>query len=403
MVSPEHDDGAKGPARPLRIAMVGTRGVPAAYGGFETAVEEIGRRLVRAGHEVTVYCRSTAHAPGRHLGMRLVHLPAFRTKSLETLSHTLLSALHLVTHRAPDVAFVFNSANSPFLPIIRARGVPVAVHVDGLEWKRGKWGVIGRRYYRVAELLAVWWSDALIADAQGISEYYTKRFAAATDLLTYGAPIITPSTERLDEVGLLPDGFHLVVARFEPENHVEMIVEGYSASSASLPLVVVGSAPYSAEYTARVLDLAGSDGRIRMLGGVFDQELLDELYANAMSYLHGHSVGGTNPSLLRAMGAATAVCAWDVDFNREVLGPAGRFFDSADALRRLIEATELDPDAASERGAELSARASAAYDWDAVSAGYEALATSLAERRHPPVRAGRTAGRRLSRRSKGSA
>ena len=137
----------------MRIALIGTRGVPARYGGFETAVEEVGQRLVQQGHRVTVYGRSTGdETPREYLGMNLVTLPALRAKTLETLSHTALSAAHLGATRRHDVAFVFNAANAPFVPLIRQRGTAVALHVDGLEWKRDKWGAFGRRYYRAAEI-----------------------------------------------------------------------------------------------------------------------------------------------------------------------------------------------------------------------------------------------------------
>lgn len=363
---------------PLRIAMIGTRGVPARYGGFETAVEQVGARLVKAGHRVVVYCRSEPGndglRPDRHLGMELVHLPAARKRSLETLSHTALSVAHLLRRR-PDAAFVFNAANAPLLPVLRAAGVPVATHVDGLEWKRAKWGRTGQRYYRAAEALSVRWSDALIADAVGIADYYRAEFGAPTTLLTYGAPLIAPGSDRLAELGLEPRGYHLVVARFEPENHVDLIVDGYRRSAARKPLVVVGSAPYSDEYTAHVRALA--DHRVRFLGGVWDQVQLDQLYASAFTYLHGHSVGGTNPSLLRALGAGAAVIAYDVDFNREVAEDAGRYFaDAADVAARIEEA-EAAPDdvaAAAARAREVAAR----YDWDDVAAGYEELAVRLA-------------------------
>ena len=185
--------------------MVGTRGVPARYGGFETAVEEVGSRLAARGHDVVVYCRTAPEQarPAEHLGMRLVHLPAARKRSLETLSHSALSIAHLLAHRT-DAAFVFNAANSPLLPALRMARIPVATHVDGLEWKRAKWGGAGRRYYRMAESLAVRWSDALIADAEGIAEYYDREFGAPTELLRYGAPLIAPGANRLSELGLEP-------------------------------------------------------------------------------------------------------------------------------------------------------------------------------------------------------
>jgi glycosyltransferase involved in cell wall biosynthesis len=367
--------------------MIGTRGVPARYGGFETAIDEIGRRLVEAGHEVTVYCRGERHPEREYLGMRLVHLPAVRSKVAETLSHTGLSVTHAawrrVTRRGPDVALVFNAANAPLLPVLRAMRIPVATHVDGLEWKRTKWSGAGRRYYRGAESLAVRWSDALIADARSIQDYYTERFGADSVFIAYGAPILAETdTSKLAEAGYAPGEYHLVVARFEPENHVHVAVEGYRRSEASRPLVVVGSAPYADEYTRQVKELAGDDPRIRFLGGVWDQDLLDALYAGALTYLHGHSVGGTNPSLLRAMGAGASVVAYDVNFNREVLGEeAGRFFGDAESLAYQIEVAEADPGAAADRGSAARKRAAERYVWDDVATAYERLCEDLQARR----------------------
>ena len=377
----------------LRIAMIGTRGVPARYGGFETAIEEVGRRLADRGHRVLVYSRNpdaSTPLPRFYRGMRVIELPAMRRRSLETLSHTGASIAHLLPRVHPDVAFVFNAANSPFLPALRAARIPVATHVDGLEWKRGKWGPTGQRYYRAAEAAAVRFSDALIADARGIADYYDQEFSAPTELIAYGAPQVPTRTDRLPELGLEAGGYHLVVARFEIENHVDVIVDGYTRSSARRPLVVVGSAPYSDEHTRRIESLA--DARVRLLGGIWDQELLDQLYAGALIYHHGHSVGGTNPSLLRAIGAGTAVDAFDVPFNREVLGDAGRYWSDADDVAALVASAEADPDAQIERGRRSRERARL-YDWDEVADRYEALARRLAAQgpsRHRP--SGRRAG-----------
>ena len=360
--------------------MIGTRGVPAAYGGFETAVEEIGKRLVEAGHEVTVYCR---RGPGEthdsYLGMKLVTLPAMRVKVAETLSHSFLSVMHSVIRTKHDAAFVFNAANAPFVPLLHARGIPAAVHVDGLEWKRAKWSGAGKRYYQWAERFAVQTADALIADAQGIADYYEETFGAATELLTYGAPILTdPGSQRIRDIGFEPDSYHVVVARFEPENHVDVIARGYSESASRHPLVVVGGAPYAAEYTRTIQAIAAKDSRIRLLGSVWDSELLDQLYANALTYAHGHSVGGTNPSLLRAMGSGTSVLAFDVNFNAEVLGADGRFFIDAADLAPLFEDAEAHPADYTARGRRLQRRAADTYSWEHVAAGYEALAERLA-------------------------
>lgn len=364
--------------RTLDIAMIGTRGIPAAYGGFETAVEEVGKRLVERGHRVTVYTRGSERREREYLGMRVIHLPALRQKQLETLSHTALSTLHAITRKAPDAAFVFNAANSPLVPLLRGRGIPVALHMDGLEWKRSKWGARGKAYYRWAEEFGVRWADALIADAPGIAEYYRTEFGVPTELIRYGAPILdTAPVESIRGLGLESGGYHLVVARFEPENHVLEIVEGYRASSATIPLVVVGSAPYGAEYTQRIQAAAEGDPRIRLLGGVFDQDLLDALYFHARTYVHGHSVGGTNPSLLRAMGAGTAVVAWDVTFNRETLDDLGWFFEDADEAERHFSALEGDTEIPA-LAAAVKERARAHFRWDDVTSAYEDLALRIA-------------------------
>jgi len=361
----------------MRIAMIGTRGVPARYGGFETAVEEVGRRLAMRGHEVTVYCRGEK-GPERFLGMRRVELPAVKHPAAETLSHSALSVGHLLVHRT-DVAIVFNAANAVLVPVIKAARIPVAVHVDGLEWQRAKWGGAGRRWYLWSERFAVRWADELIADSTGISDYYQERHSAPTRLLTYGAPILTnPDFDRLGELGLVRGGYHLVVARLERENHVDLIVKGYRASAAKLPLVVVGSVPYASDHERELKASAAQDPRVQMIGGVWDQDLLNVLYAGSATYLHGHSVGGTNPSLLRAMGAGAPTIAWDVSFNHDVLADTGQFFSEPGQLPGLIEESERNPAAARVRGAAGRERARTAYRWDEVALGYERMCFDLA-------------------------
>lgn len=369
----------------MKIAMIGTRGVPARYGGFETAIEEIGQRLAQAGHEIIVFCRPVPGepTPSHYRGMRLVWLPALRRRSLETLSHTALSMINGALS-GTDAAIVFNAANAPLVPMLRLRRIPFATHVDGLEWRRSKWGSVGKRYYRLVESLAVRWSDAIIADAQGIADYYSAEFGAPSRLIAYGSPQVTDTDfDRLGELGLSAQGYHLVVARFEPENHVLEIVRGYVSSAAELPLVVVGSAPYSDEYSAAIA--AAADSRVRLLGGVWDQGLLDQVYANAATYLHGHSVGGTNPSLLRAAGAGAPTIAFDTVFNREVAGQYGRYFADPDSVAALIVQAESQPEQWATLGAGLQAGA-ARYNWDTVAAQYLDLCQDLAAGELEPTR-----------------
>lgn len=365
----------------MKVALLGTRGLPARYGGFETAVAEIGPRMVAAGLEVVVYCRNPGQTLREHDGMQLVNAPALRRKSLETLSHTGVSVVHAAAVARPDVAIVFNVANAPFLPLLRARRIPAAVHLDGLEWLRDKWAGAGARYYKAAEAWGVRWADEVIADARGIADHVRQQYGRESVFIPYGAAIVEPGSDRLHEIGLAPGEYHLVVARLEPENNVHVVLEGFARSRSAQPLVVVGSAPYAEEYSARVRALAADDPRVRLLGAVWDQDLLDQLYANARSYLHGHSVGGTNPSLLRALGTGAAVTAYDVSFNREVTAGHARFFSTPDDVAMAVDADDADLAGAQRRGAAGRAHVAVTYTWESVGADYIRLCESLAARR----------------------
>ena len=370
----------------MKIAMLGTRGVPALHGGFETAVEEIGVRLVERGHEVTVYSRNPGQNLTHYRGMSVVNLPAVRHRFTETLSHTAFSTVHAVLRNRPDVAVVFNAGNAPLIrPLIRS-GIPTAVHLDGLESRREKWRGAGARYYRWAEKAATKWADAVIVDSQVIAGHVQQTYGRRAIFIPYGAQVIDPGSDLLPGVGLVRRDYHLIVARMEPENHVLEAVHAYRLSDETRPLVVVGSAPYSQWYIDKVHEAAQGDSRIRFLGGVYDQDLLDQLYANCRSYIHGHSVGGTNPSLLRAMGAGAPVLAYDCPFNREVTADAALFWTDPDQLATILDdiADSRDVaghDAMSEVLTELSKvgreRIERCYRWDEVASDYERMLTAL--------------------------
>ncbi|CAB4869813.1 unannotated protein [freshwater metagenome] len=364
----------------VKVSLMGTRGVPAQHGGFETAVEEIGRRLAARGYEVTVYCRNPGQRQTEYLGMKLVNAPAIRHRMAETLSHTTASTVHAIIRDRPDVVLLLNAGNAPLLRPLQIAGIPTAIHLDGLESKREKWRGTGAKYYRWAERASVKWGDAVIADAQAIADHVKAEYGRDSVVIPYGAELIKPGSDRLGELALEPQGYHLIVARFEPENHVLDAVTAYRLSGETRPLVVVGSAPYSHWYVAAVHEAAEADPRIIFTGGIYDQALLDQLYANARSYVHGHSVGGTNPSLLRAMGAGTPVLAYDVEFNREVTAGEAVLWSSAADLSGVFDAIAgglLD-----ERLARISAsglaRISTVYQWDSVTDQYEALIQQLA-------------------------
>jgi glycosyltransferase involved in cell wall biosynthesis len=356
--------------------MIGTRGVPARYGGFETCVEEVGTRLVKAGHSVRVYCRQKTGLQA-YEGMNRKELPALKHRSLETLSHSTLSVLNeVVGHRETDVAFVFNAANSPLLPLLAARDIPVALHMDGLEWQRSKWGTAGQSYYRVAEAMGVYFADALISDAEAIATYYKDTYGVDSNFIPYGAPVVYPDPTRLTELDLTPGAYVLVVARMEPENHVLEALTGALAADSTQKIVIVGSVPYETQYAANIRSIAGANAQVQLLGAVWDQDLLDSLYAHCRMYIHGHSVGGTNPSLLRAMGAGAATAAFDNAFNRETLSDIGLFWSNPQGLAQAL-ATVGDHEV-EQMGNSARARAASDYQWDRVAAQYEALALRLA-------------------------
>lgn len=362
----------------MKIAMIGTRGVPAQYGGFETAVEEIGTRLSALGHEVVVYCRAGSAegaATLKYRGMRRVCLPAPPIRSLETLVHSALSSVHAGIKERPDVAILFNIANAPIAAVNRLWLKRQVLHVDGLESQRSKWGAVGKSYYRQCEWFAARLGLPLIADAEAVAEYYFSRYKAVPIVIAYGARIVEHEViaDRIAKHGLKPGGFVLVVARVEPENHLLEMVHAYRQSGINLPLVVVGGNPYRTEYVRQLEDLCEQGGgSIKKFGSVWDQELLDALYAGCAVYLHGHSVGGTNPSLLRAMGAGAPVIAHDNRFNREVLSDGGRFFSSSDELTALLKSSGFWSVAKS-LGQQNRDRVRASYDWDDIACKYQSL------------------------------
>lgn len=355
----------------MRIAMLGTRGAPARYGGFETAVEEIGARLATQGHDVIVYCRNPGQRTTSHRGMTLVNLPAFRTKTMETLSHSVLSAAHAVIKAKPDVAFVFNAANAPVISVLERAGIPVAVNVDGMESLRGKWRGAGARYFSWAERVAVRSATAVIADSRVIQSHLLRQHGVKSDFVPYGIPEAQADLTRLDEVGLVPGGYLLVVARLEPENQVDRIVAAYATSSTDLPLIIVGSSTYPGPYARSITEAVSRDPRVRCLGAIYDQDLLDALYAGAAMYVHGHSVGGTNPSLLRALGAGCPIAVFDCAFSREVLGDVSDAYWSSE-----LELTSLL--GRSKNTLHYQCESYAEYDWDVISGQYGQIAERLA-------------------------
>lgn len=375
--------GEGGAQRKLRIAVFGTRGIPASYGGFETFAEQLGTRLVERGHSVTVFGRSGSVDPALHghfhRGVRLVVLPAPRSKHLETVLHTMRAAWWARGERF-DLAVVCNSANFPALPLLRKSGTPTVLAIDGIESTRRKWGLAGRSFYRLASWLGPRLADTLIADCRVIEDFYRARGADRVEMIPYGAePPEATGREYLDRLGVAPGEYVLYVSRLEPENNADVVIQGFRASEVPGELVIVGDAPYADSYKARLSELAGTDGRVRFAGFLFG-EGYDQLRAHARCYVQATEVGGTHPALLEAMAAGLPVVANDIPEHREVLADTGWYYEknsAKDLAVRLREVISGDPRERERRASAALERVRREYDWDRVARSYEELAARL--------------------------
>lgn len=367
----------------MRIAILGTRGVPAAYGGFETFAEELGTRLVERGHSVTVYGRSHVIPAGlkHHRGMTLRVLPTIRHKYLDTVVHTALSVIDTLWRRF-DVVLICNSANAPFALVPRLVGADVALNVDGLEWNRAKWGPAGRAYYKLCAAIAVVLPVQLVSDARVIAGYYRSRRGRSTTFIPYGGDgRITPPGPVMAELGLAPRGYILYVGRLEPENNALVVIEAHARTGSSMPLVIVGDAPYASEYKAMLREAAGS--KVLFPGYVFGDGYV-ELQSNALLVVQATEVGGTHPALIEAMSRGATIIANDVPEHREVLADAGVYYRRNDVSSLASELVMLLADqAARDRyGAAARERAGAEYSWDHVTDLYVRLFERMRRGKH---------------------
>ncbi len=363
---------------PLDVAIAGTRGVPASYGGFETFAEELGRRLATRGHRVTVYGRVPYVGRERrtHLGIDVVPVPSPRGKHVETPLHTLLTA-RVAARAGHDVVVLCNAANAFAIPLLRRGGAKVVVNVDGLDRLRRKWGLLGRLWYELGERLAVRLPDRALADADVIADAYARRHGRALPVIPYGGDRAAPQDADARDLaawGLAPGRYVLAVGRLEPENNALLLASAWTRAGLDVPLVIVGDAPYADDYKRQVREAAGP--AVRLVGGVYDRPYLS-LQAHAACYVAAGEVGGTHPALLEAMALGGVVVANDVPEHREVLGDAGLYY--ADAAGFVAAARRTLDDPALTRRLRLAARArvAARYRWDDVTDAYEALFREL--------------------------
>jgi glycosyltransferase involved in cell wall biosynthesis len=360
----------------VRIAIVGTRGIPASYGGFETFAEELSTRLVERGHQVTVYCREL-HPEPLYRGVRLQYLPTIRHKYFDTIAHTAASTWHLLGHR-PDAAIYCNGATAIFTPWPRLLGVPVALNVDGIERKRKKWNRAARAWYLLSEWLTRFCPTVVVTDALTIQEYYRERYGKESVFIPYGAEIgKVESAEVLAPLGLEAGRYFLYVSRLEPENHPLEVRQAFEQVVTPMKLALIGDAPYAQDYIRQVRDT--TDPRIVMPGAIYGAGYR-QLGSHCFAYIHATDVGGTHPALIEAMGRGALVLYRNTPENAEVTGDAGIPFEPGElaaALRHSLAMPESDRDRL--RDAAM-ARVRAHYSWDAVTTAYEKLLKGLVRR-----------------------
>ncbi len=360
----------------MRIAILGTRGVPANYGGFETFAEQLGRRLVQRGHEVTVYGRDlfVPRQTRTYLGMRIVRLPAPQSKYFETVIHTFFAAVHVLTQKY-DIVYVCNSANVPAVMLLRLFRQRVVLNVDGLEWKRKKWSGIGQAYYRWCAWTAARLPVHVVTDALVIQKYYKEAYGRDTTFFAYGTetePVADDGT--LARLGLEAGRYVLYVSRLEPENNAHVVIKAYASVESDLPLAVVGDAPYASQYIASLR--ATGDKRVLFLGAVYGTGYR-VLRSHAAAYVQATEVGGTHPALVEAMGFGNVVLANDVPEHRETLGDAGLYYHGSTELASKLQSVLDDRALADDLRRQAHERARRLYSWDAISDAYETWLTGL--------------------------
>lgn len=358
----------------MKIAIIGTRGVPARYGGFETCAEEISVGLVSRGHQVTVYCRY-GNVPSNlkeYKGVKLAYVPCFKTKVLGTFSHAFFSFLNSLFYRY-DVLMVFNAATSPLCIIPKMFFRKIVLNVDGLEWKRKKWGPIGKRYYQICEFISTLVANRIVADSNAIQKYYVEKFHIPSTFIAYGAHIENSSKpEILKDYVVGKREYFFVASRLEAENNADITVKAFEKVKTDKKLLIAGGANYKSKFIQELMKT--EDPRIKFLGPIYTPGHLEELNIGAYAYVHGNEVGGTNPALLKALGHGNCVLALNVPFNAEVVGSSAILYErSIEDLKEKMQYVVDHPEETEKYRKKAVERIKEYYTWDRIIDGYERL------------------------------
>mgnify|MGYP000014332510 FL=1 len=366
--------------QPLKIAIIGSRGYPIVYSGYETFVKEVSERLVAQNICVRVYCQKHLFStrPKHVNGVELVYMPTVQTKSLNQLVHSFFSMLHACFSKT-DVILVVNAANGPFGLISLLAQKKTLINVDGLEWLRPKWKGLGAAYFKFAAKLATLFYNTIITDAEAMRQVYLQTFKADSTVIAYGANIRhSKNPELINRFGLTPNEYFLIVGRLIPDNNSDLILEGFKKANSNKKLVIVGDVPYQDAYAQRMK--ANASDQILFLGYITDSEVLAELYHQSYAYLHGHEYGGTNPTMLKAMAYGCAILALDTVFNREMLenGQFGWFFQkTSDSVALYLQQAEHNPQAVQTLKEKARDGITQKYNWDEVTRAYVTVFKAL--------------------------
>ena len=352
----------------MRIALLGTRGIPANYGGFETFAEELSVRLAERGHQVTVYCREK-YSSKCYRGVHLQYLPTIRHKYFDTVAHTALSTLRVLFQRF-DVLLYCNAANAIFTLLPRVLGMPTVLNVDGLERYRKKWNRIAKTWYLLSEWLATWCCTAVVTDAGRIQEYYLTRYHKHSTFIPYGAELgKVHESDAVSALGLQPGRYVLYVSRMEPENNALLVRQAFEKVQTDFKLALIGDAPYSASYIEEVKRT--NDPRIVIPGAIYGDGY-HQLQSHCAVYIQATEVGGTHPALIEAMGRGALVLYLKTPESDEVAGDAAIPFTN-DLEQKLQWAVSVPPEERAAWGHRAMQRIEGHYSWKAVTDQYEAM------------------------------
>ena len=354
------------------------------FTGFETGFGEIAPRLAAMGHDVVMYCRKGSFPPEMRVpeykGVKLIYVPSPGGKNFSGVISTFVAVLHALVNGRYDIFFFVNVGMGHHAALCRLFGHKVIMNVNGLDWTRAKWGPVARFYFKSAARSAVRFCSELVTDADAMRDFYLHEFRKDTTMIAYGAYVEgSENPSLIEQFGVERDGYYLIASRLIPENHADLIAEAFLQSGSERTLLIVGGANYDSPFHRKLRSLSGD--KVRLTGHIDNQEVIRELHCNCFAYLHGHSVGGTNPSLLKAMGYGNCILALDTVFNREVLADGGIFFPAdVNALSEMIREIEGNAERVAELRRMGPRRIEANYTWEKIASQYDELFREVAAR-----------------------